>query len=149
MAENLTLNEKIPIAILSGIAVYSVLDIAVTAIKGSNMKKKGKNKLLSRNSKAFVPKIIDFQKREKILSLSAKEIAQAVSDGTFPPEDILATYIERARDIGRRLNLTAEEPFEDASRRTLSLPDGLLKGVPVSIKDELFQEGCQSTTGMV
>lgn len=77
------------------------------------------------------------------------ELVEAIKDKAFTPEEVLYTYIERAQTIGRDLHVTAEEPFEDALRRLEFLPDGILKGIPISIKDEIYQEGCHSTGGVV
>ena len=57
-------------------------------------------------------------------------------------------YIERAETLGRKHNLTAEEPFEDAISRLSSLSPGPLSGVPISIKDKFYQEHCHTSGGL-
>ena len=65
---------------------------------------------------------------------------------------MLAVYTERAREYGRKYNLSAEELFNDAYNRVLSMEptsNSTLYGVPISIKDEIYQEMCCSSGGLI
>lgn len=128
---------------------YSVVQYVVRKISYYRAAKKGKEKLKERNSKVVSLKNIDQELKEKILSLKAYEIVEAIQKGELNPEDVLYTYIERAVIYGRKYNNSAEEPFEDALSRLENLPDGILKGLPISIKDNLSQIGCNTTGGLV
>ena len=60
--------------------------------------------------------------------------------------------MERAQEWGRRYKLSAEEVFDDAIMQInyISEPhDSALFGVPISIKDHIFQLGCCSSGGLV
>jgi fatty acid amide hydrolase len=95
--------------------------------------------------------------KEKIISLNATQLAQAIKNKEFSCIQVMSTYIQRAFTIGRNLNLTAEEPFRQALQlareadellRTAPEKCGRLHGVPISIKDELYMEGCCSSGGV-
>ena len=93
-----------------------------------------------------------------ILSLTAEELVSAIKSGQVSCVDATATYMSRAYSIGRDLELTAEEPFEEAlslardrDRQLKESPEtcGRLHGLPMSIKDQFQQRGCHSGCGVV
>lgn len=86
-----------------------------------------------------------------IISLNAHEISSKIRAGELSAEEVLSTFINRAYHIGRELRLSGEEPFEQALASLSSLSskqNGVLFGVPISIKDEIDQAGCSSATGI-
>ena len=113
------------------------------------MKKRGESKLLLKLSKTFPPNDIPDDLQSFILSLNAYEIALNINNEKITAQEVLLTYIARAQELGRKYHLSAEEVFEDAISRVSDLSSGSLKGVPISIKDEIFQENCHSSGGVV
>ena len=94
---------------------------------------------------------ISSETKTHILSLKAFELVKFIKNNTFTVEEVLYTYIERAQTLGRANNLTAEELFTDALARASSLSDSsekILYGIPISVKDMIYQEDCCSSGGL-
>ena len=141
--------KRITAVVLGSFVLYQLVKLVSEKSKASQMRKKGHAKLEAKLSKHMEIAIIPSDTKADILRLKAHEIVSSIKSGRFTAEEILYTYIERAECLGRRFHLSAEEPFEDALSRLCSLPSGLLTGVPISFKDEINQQGCYSSGGLV
>lgn len=118
---------------------------------------KAQAKRVARDS--YEPKLDEVSEELKqfILSLGACELAAAIKAGKCSCRQAVTVYIERAYKIGRRLNLSAEENFEEAlqvadklDRKLVETPEkcGRFFGVPISIKDQINQKGKTSSCGL-
>lgn len=149
--ESLSRNQKIVISSCSTLLVYSLIKYLRRRSKAKKISAQGKMKLESKLSNPL-PSLpsISSEKTTLILSLKAHELVKHIEDKTLTPMEILSVYITRCVEHGRSLNLSAEELFLDSISRIFSIPEsGLLLGVPISIKDEIFQENCSSSGGVV
>ena len=115
-----------------------------------------KSKRRSRDARKYELPYVSEAKKERILSLHAYQLAQAIKNNEFTCVEVMSTYIERALIIGRELELTTEEIFEQALNDAQRADDllkispetcGPLHGVPISIKDELPMRGCSNSGG--
>ncbi|CAB1324660.1 unnamed protein product [Coregonus sp. 'balchen'] len=86
-----------------------------------------------------------------ILSLSLAELSKQLKDRTLTPEAVFHSYMEKALEVNRRLNCCTEVLLEcwDQLEDIGSHKDGLLYGVPVSIKENLGYKGYDSTCGVI
>jgi fatty acid amide hydrolase len=144
-------NQKILISASGSLLLYSLIKYLRRRAKAKKMRDKGKAKLNSKLSQPIpvLPKVSE-EKTAEILSLKVHELVEGLNNKTLTSMEVLSVYISRCIDQGRRLNLSAEELFHDAITRIFSIPaSGLLLGVPISIKDEIFQENCSSSGGVV
>jgi fatty acid amide hydrolase len=137
------------VAIGGLVVFYGVAKWLYGRIKAYRIHKKGKLKLQSKLSAKAELIYVPSELKAEILNLKAYEIVSGIESKKFTAEQVLYTYIERAEILGRKFNLSAEEPFSDAISRLSSLPAGRLIGVPISIKDEIFQESCHSSGGLI
>ena len=94
---------------------------------------------------------------QKILACSASELAQKIRTKEFSCEEVVTCYIRRAYNIGRSLNLIAEEAYlpalETAKKFDRALakgkpPKGILYGVPISVKDHIAMKGACTSCGI-
>uniref|UniRef100_A0A8C8K4C8 Amidase domain-containing protein n=1 Tax=Oncorhynchus tshawytscha TaxID=74940 RepID=A0A8C8K4C8_ONCTS len=74
-----------------------------------------------------------------ILSLSLAELSKQLKDGTLTPQAVFHSYMEKTLEVNRRLNCCTEVLLEswDQLEDVDSHKDGLLYGVPVSIKENI------------
>ncbi|XP_061593608.1 vitamin D3 hydroxylase-associated protein-like [Cololabis saira] len=88
---------------------------------------------------------------DQILSLSLSELAKQLQDGSLSPDDVLYSYMEKALATHKKLNCCTEILLESFDQlKTLgSNKDGLLYGVPVSIKDNISYQGHDCTCGVI
>ncbi|XP_068949170.1 vitamin D3 hydroxylase-associated protein-like isoform X2 [Petaurus breviceps papuanus] len=90
---------------------------------------------------------------EQVLSLSLRELAHQLRQGSLSPESVLCVYMEKALEVHRELNCLTDY-LEDCEVQLQELKRqpkgkrGLLYGVPVSIKDPYDYKGHDSTCGM-
>uniref|UniRef100_K7E4G9 Fatty-acid amide hydrolase 1 n=1 Tax=Monodelphis domestica TaxID=13616 RepID=K7E4G9_MONDO len=90
---------------------------------------------------------------EHILSLSLKELAHQLRQGSLSPDSVLWVYMEKALKVHSELNCLTDY-LEDCEVRVQELKQqpkekrGLLYGVPVSLKDPYDYKGHDSTCGM-
>uniref|UniRef100_A0A8C8MMZ7 Fatty-acid amide hydrolase 1 n=1 Tax=Oncorhynchus tshawytscha TaxID=74940 RepID=A0A8C8MMZ7_ONCTS len=86
-----------------------------------------------------------------ILSLSLAELSKQLKGGTLTPEAVFHSYVEKTLEVNRRLNCCTEVLLEswDQLEDIGSHKDGLLYGVPVSIKDNIGYKGHDSTCGVI
>uniref|UniRef100_A0A4W5RAS6 Fatty acid amide hydrolase n=1 Tax=Hucho hucho TaxID=62062 RepID=A0A4W5RAS6_9TELE len=86
-----------------------------------------------------------------ILSLSLAQLSKQLKGGTLTPEAVFHSYMEKTLEVNRRLNCCAEVLLEswDQLEDIGSHKDGLLYGVPVSIKENMGYKGHDSTCGVI
>uniref|UniRef100_A0A8C7R6W3 Fatty-acid amide hydrolase 1 n=1 Tax=Oncorhynchus mykiss TaxID=8022 RepID=A0A8C7R6W3_ONCMY len=86
-----------------------------------------------------------------ILSLSLAELSKQLKGGTLTPEAVFHSYVEKTLEVNRRLNCCTEVLLEswDQLEDIGSHKDGLLYGVPVSIKENIGYKGHDSTCGVI
>uniref|UniRef100_A0A8C8HRS3 Fatty-acid amide hydrolase 1 n=1 Tax=Oncorhynchus tshawytscha TaxID=74940 RepID=A0A8C8HRS3_ONCTS len=86
-----------------------------------------------------------------ILSLSLAELSKQLKDGTLTPQAVFHSYMEKTLEVNRRLNCCTEVLLEswDQLEDVDSHKDGLLYGVPVSIKENIGYKGHDSTCGVI
>ena len=105
---------------------------------------------------------LDFSKESQdiILSSSVTELRKLLDSRKITSEQILLTYFERTRTIGRELDLICETRFDEALkearkcdeiRASMSDLESLpaLFGIPMSIKESILIEGLDSTYGVI
>lgn len=150
---------KIDRKILYGLGVYFGYRFSVyiyrTAI-AYKINRKAKAKRADRDKKITELPKIEAYKKQWILSLTLSELAAAIKEKKITSVEVTATYIERAYAIGRKLELTAEELFDEALAQARICDEildknpekcGPLHGLPISIKDHYSQIGCTSSAG--
>ena len=120
------------------------------------MGRKAAKKKAIRDSKWVSVEAVEEVKTQRILSLHAYELAQAIKNKEFTCVEVMKVYVKRAQSIGREYNLNADEMFEEALQaaaqadlKLASSPDqcGPLHGIPMSIKDHIAVAGTDATTG--
>ncbi|XP_008302201.1 fatty-acid amide hydrolase 1 isoform X2 [Stegastes partitus] len=84
-----------------------------------------------------------------ILKLSLSELTKQLHDGSLNPEDVFYAYMEKTLAVHEKVNCCTEILLEsfDQLETIGSNKDGLLYGVPVSIKDNYGYKGHYSTCG--
>ncbi|KAG7283636.1 hypothetical protein CRUP_020409 [Coryphaenoides rupestris] len=85
-----------------------------------------------------------------IRSLSARQLTQSLQEGSLLPEDVFFSYLRKTLEANERLNCCTEVMMTslDHLKSIDSHKDGLLYGVPVSIKDNIDCKGYESTCGL-
>ncbi|XP_035699652.1 fatty-acid amide hydrolase 1-like [Branchiostoma floridae] len=91
-------------------------------------------------------------KRREILSLTLAQLSQQLRDGQLSAVQVLQAFQEKAISENDKLNCLTE-PVPDALARAEGLDagggkEGLLHGVPVSIKDNVNIKGMATTMGV-
>jgi fatty acid amide hydrolase len=120
------------------------------------LSQKAKKKLTERNLKLIQVPDIDPSLESMILASTASSLAEMIRSGRVTSVEVVSTYIKRARTIGRQLNLTAEECFQEALNEAEKCDKetregksrGLLHGVPISVKDHYGMKGFVSSCGL-
>ncbi|HET6636495.1 MAG TPA: amidase family protein, partial [Streptomyces sp.] len=90
-----------------------------------------------------------------LTALTATQLVAGYAAGDFSPVEAARAVLERAEEIQPRVNafvrLNAQEALEQAraseERWRRGAPQGLLDGVPVTIKDMLLQRGAPTLKG--
>ncbi|KAK2835629.1 hypothetical protein Q5P01_016113 [Channa striata] len=84
-------------------------------------------------------------------SLSMSELTKQLKDGSLTPDDVLYTYMEKTLETNKKLNCCTGILLEsfDQLKTVTSNKDGLLYGVPVSIKENFAYKNHDSTCGVV
>ncbi|KAM9482519.1 vitamin D3 hydroxylase-associated protein-like isoform 1-T2 [Clarias gariepinus] len=86
-----------------------------------------------------------------IVTLPLAELRERIKGGSLQPDAVLHAYMEKALEVNKKLNCTTAvlikslKELEDIESRK----DGLLYGIPVSIKENLDYEGYDSTCGVL
>ena len=97
----------------------------------------------------------------KILALDVAGLRKGLLAGEFTSVDLVSVFGDRSQRIGRRLNLLAEENLTEAwelakikdEERKVAREQGkldelpLLHGIPISVKDVLWQKNFLATVG--
>ncbi|KAF5897062.1 vitamin D3 hydroxylase-associated protein-like, partial [Clarias magur] len=86
-----------------------------------------------------------------IVTLPLAELRQRIGAGSLQPDAVLHAYMEKALEVNKKLNCCTAvlteglKQFEDIETHK----DGLLYGIPISIKDNLDYQGYDSTCGVL
>ncbi|KAJ8276955.1 hypothetical protein GJAV_G00069770 [Gymnothorax javanicus] len=86
-----------------------------------------------------------------ILSLSLAELTKKLKEKSLNPDAVLHAYMGKALEVHRKLNCATDfllENIEELGEAELNR-EGLLYGVPVSIKDNIGCKGHDSTCGVL
>nr|XP_040041244.1 fatty-acid amide hydrolase 1 [Gasterosteus aculeatus aculeatus] len=86
-----------------------------------------------------------------ILAKSLSELTNDLQDGSLSPEDVFYSYMEKTLDVNKDVNCCTGillESFEDL-KTVASKKEGLLYGVPVSIKENYAYKNHDSSCGVV
>uniref|UniRef100_A0A3B5LVA6 Amidase domain-containing protein n=1 Tax=Xiphophorus couchianus TaxID=32473 RepID=A0A3B5LVA6_9TELE len=86
-----------------------------------------------------------------ILSLSLSELTKQLREGSLCPEDVFYSYMQKTLAVHKKLNCCTEILLEsfDQLRTVGSNKDGLLYGVPISIKENVSYKNCDCTCGVI
>nr|XP_012775590.1 vitamin D3 hydroxylase-associated protein isoform X2 [Maylandia zebra] len=86
-----------------------------------------------------------------ILTLSLSELTQQLKEGSLTPEDVLYSYMEKTLAVNKKLNCCTEILLESLDQLTTvgSNKDGLLYGVPVSIKENITFKNHDCSCGVI
>nr|XP_046248196.1 fatty-acid amide hydrolase 1 isoform X1 [Scatophagus argus] len=86
-----------------------------------------------------------------ILSLSLSELTEKLQEGLLSPEDVFYSYMEKTLEVNKKLNCCTGILLEsfDQLKTVASKKEGLLYGVPVSIKENMSYKNHDSTCGVV
>ncbi|KAJ8279406.1 hypothetical protein COCON_G00064720 [Conger conger] len=91
------------------------------------------------------------QEPDAILSLPLSELTKKLKEGSLSPDTVLHTYMGKALEVHRKLNCATEFLLESCEQlgAVETHREGLLYGVPVSIKENLDYKGHDSTCGVI
>ncbi|XP_067368381.1 fatty-acid amide hydrolase 1 isoform X2 [Channa argus] len=86
-----------------------------------------------------------------ILTLSLSELTKQLKHGSLTPEDVLYSYMEKTLETNKKLNCCTGILLEslDQLKTVSSNIEGLLYGVPVSIKENFAYKNHDSSCGVV
>lgn len=89
-------------------------------------------------------------KSAPVLSLSLTELSKQLKEGSLTPATVLHTYMEKALEVTTELNCVTEFLLEsrDQLQEVEKYKEGLLYGIPISIKDNVAYQGHDSTCGV-
>ncbi|XP_018522944.1 fatty-acid amide hydrolase 1 [Lates calcarifer] len=86
-----------------------------------------------------------------ILTLSLPELTKKLQEGKLSPEDVFYSYVEKTLDVNKKLNCCTGFLLEsfDQLKTVDSNKDGLLYGVPVSIKENYSYKNHDVSCGVI
>ncbi|CAI5639647.1 unnamed protein product [Oreochromis niloticus] len=86
-----------------------------------------------------------------ILALSLSELTKQLKEGSLTPEDVFYSYMEKTLAVNKKLNCCTEILLEslDQLKTVGSNKDGLLYGVPVSIKENVAFKDHDCSCGVI
>ncbi|GAA6086240.1 vitamin D3 hydroxylase-associated protein-like [Tachysurus ichikawai] len=86
-----------------------------------------------------------------IVTLPLSELSQKIRGGSLQPDAVLHAYMEKALEVNRELNCSTAVLMESLKQleEVESHTEGLLYGIPVSIKDNVDYKGYDSTCGVL
>lgn len=86
-----------------------------------------------------------------ILTLSLSELTKKLQEGSLNPEDVFYSYMEKTLDLSKKLNCCTGILLEsfDQLKTVASNKEGLLYGVPVSIKENIAYKNYDSSCGLI
>ena len=91
--------------------------------------------------------------------MDVTQLQEGLNEGKFTSVDLVNIFGDRCQSIGRGLNLTTQENFKNALAMAQEKDEeraraksegtelGLLHGIPISVKDSIFQKGFLATYG--
>ena len=86
-----------------------------------------------------------------MISSSATAMARAVRDKEISSRELVALHLERIDEVNPKLNavvcLAAERALDEADAADARPAEGVLHGVPLTLKDSFDTEGIVSTGG--
>lgn len=88
---------------------------------------------------------------DHILKLSLSELSDQLKEGLLDPEDVFYSYMDKALDVNKKLNCCTtvlSESFDEI-KTISSQKEGLLYGVPVSIKENIAYKNYDTSCGVV
>ena len=147
------------------ITLYLLLKLLRWLVFNSLGKKNATNLVSRRDDRDY-----DFEKdiahldQDKILSMDAKQLRDGLLAQEFTSRDLVCLFAHRSHTIGRQLNLTNQENFLSALKMAeyrdkelsmlksegeeeLETKLGPLHGLPIIVKDTIYQRGKFSTFG--
>ena len=153
---NITQVKAILKLIIASTVLYNVGKYAVGRVRNSKLRNKAKEKLRKKLEFKLNAEDVGIELVSFILSLTVVELAKGIRERKFSCVQVMSVYAARALEIGRKLNLTTEEYFEDALREAKVCDEevergvfrGALHGVPISIQDHFSMKGHQTTSGL-
>ncbi|KAI1295475.1 Fatty-acid amide hydrolase 2 [Halotydeus destructor] len=114
------------------------------------------------DQKGKVPSVDD-----KVLLLSATELANRIRKGELKSESVVKAYIKRIKQVNPLINAVIDERYEEATKEAraidkrvaaelsgqkpegdVSINDQLLLGVPFTVKDSVNVKGLKNTAGI-
>uniref|UniRef100_V9KM32 Fatty-acid amide hydrolase 1 n=1 Tax=Callorhinchus milii TaxID=7868 RepID=V9KM32_CALMI len=88
---------------------------------------------------------------ESILHLTLRELCKQLKEGSLTPASVLYSYMEKALEVTKELNCITDY-LSESQAQVKELGEsgirGMLYGIPISIKDNLFYKGHDSTCGL-
>ncbi|XP_035509343.1 fatty-acid amide hydrolase 1 [Morone saxatilis] len=86
-----------------------------------------------------------------IVTLSLSELTKQLKEGLLSPEDVFYSYMEKTLDVNKQLNCCTGILLEsfDQLKTVGSKKEGLLYGVPVSIKENIAYKNHDSSCGVI
>ncbi|XP_068447582.1 fatty-acid amide hydrolase 1 [Clinocottus analis] len=86
-----------------------------------------------------------------ILAMSLPELTNSLQEGLLSPEDVFYSYMEKTLDVNKDLNCCTEILLEsfDQLKTVASKKEGLLYGIPVSIKENYSIKNHDSSCGLI
>uniref|UniRef100_A0A8C4DZ09 Fatty-acid amide hydrolase 1 n=1 Tax=Dicentrarchus labrax TaxID=13489 RepID=A0A8C4DZ09_DICLA len=86
-----------------------------------------------------------------IVTLSLSELTKQLKEGLLSPEDVFYSYMEKTLDVNKKLNCCTGILLEsfDQLKTASSIKEGLLYGVPVSIKENIAYKNHDSSCGVI
>ncbi|XP_070817906.1 fatty-acid amide hydrolase 1 [Chaetodon trifascialis] len=86
-----------------------------------------------------------------ILTLSLSELTKQLQEGSLSPEDVFYSYMEKTLDVNKKLNCCTGILLEsfDQLKTVASNKEGLLYGIPVSIKENIACKNHDCSCGVL
>ncbi|KAL7832492.1 hypothetical protein SRHO_G00295100 [Serrasalmus rhombeus] len=86
-----------------------------------------------------------------IVDLPLAKLTKQIRAGSLQPDAVLHAYMDKALEVNRKLNCSTDVLMESVKQLSEieSHRDGLLYGVPISIKDNIAYKGHDSTCGVL
>uniref|UniRef100_H3CMC4 Fatty-acid amide hydrolase 1 n=1 Tax=Tetraodon nigroviridis TaxID=99883 RepID=H3CMC4_TETNG len=82
---------------------------------------------------------------DHILKLSLSELSNRLKQGSLDPEDVFYSYMDKALEVNKKLNCCTVVLSESLTRK-----EGLLYGVPVSIKENIaYKKNYDTSCGVI
>ncbi|KAL7891123.1 hypothetical protein AOLI_G00005990 [Acnodon oligacanthus] len=86
-----------------------------------------------------------------IVDLPLAELTKQIRAGSLQPDAVLHAYMDKALEVNRKLNCCTDVLMESVKQLSEieSHRDGLLYGVPMSVKDNIAYKGHDTTCGVL